>query len=315
VLEIKLARRQFVCNNLPGLEFFLVRSINELKFRKGKNMKISAMRVNLNRSAFALAAALAVASGFKANAELVYGVSDQLDQLVSFDSATPGTLLSAHSITGMQSGEQMRGIDWINGILYGLGDQSHLYTINPLTGAATQVGTAFSPVLNGIDFGLNAGTSQLYVSSDLGQNLTINPSTGAATAGPNYTGASVDSLAYDYFNTSFYGISAASHDLYGLNPVTGATSLIGPTGISFSDRIGFDISPVTDDAYFSGTVAGQTEFFGVNLATGALSLIGDVGTPGELTSGLDSIAVVPEPATMALTAIGGFMLVLFRRRK
>jgi len=258
---------------------------------------------------------LAVAPGFKANAELVYGVSDQLDQLVSFNSASPGTLLSAVSITGMQSGEQMRGIDWIGGTLYGLGDQSHLYTINPATGAATQVGAAFSPVLNGIDFGFNAGTSQLYVSSDLGQNLTINPITGVATAGPNYTGASLDSLAYDYFNTDFYGISASTHDLYGVNPVTGATTLIGATGVSFADRIGFDISPMTGSAYFSGTVAGQTEFFGVNLATGALTLVGDIGTPGELTSGLDSIAVVPEPATMALTAIGGFMLVSLRRRK
>jgi len=267
------------------------------------------------RCVIALAVALAVAPGFKANAELVYGVSDQLDQLVSFNSASPGTLLSAVSITGMQSGEQMRGIDWISGTLYGLGDQSHLYTINPATGAATQVGAAFSPVLNGIDFGFNAGTSQLYMSSDLGQNLTLNPITGVATAGPNYTGAGLDSLAYDYLSTSFYGISSATHDLYGVNPVTGATTLIGATGVSFADRIGFDISPMTGSAYFSGTVAGQTEFFDVNLVTGALTLVGDIGTPGELTSGLDSIAVVPEPATMALTAIGGFMLVLLRRRK
>ena len=278
-------------------------------------MKNQTMRACFARCVLALAAALAVAPGFKANAELVYGVSDQLDQLVSFNSASPGTLLSAVSITGMQSGEQMRGIDWIGGTLYGLGDQSHLYTINPATGAATQVGAAFSPVLNGIYFGFNAGTSQLYVSSDLGQNLTINPITGVATAGPNYTGASLDSLAYDYFNTDFYGISASTHDLYGVNPVTGATTLIGATGVSFADRIGFDISPMTGSAYFSGTVAGQTEFFGVNLATGALTLVGDIGTPGELTSGLDSIAVVPEPATMALTAIGGFMLVSLRRRK
>ena len=279
-------------------------------------MKIQTMRINIARSVIALAAVLAVASGSKANAELVYGVSDQLDQLVSFDSASPGTLLSAIAITGTQSGEQVRGIDWISGTLYGLGSQSHLYTINPVTGFATQVGAgAFSPSLNGIDFGFNAGTSQLYVSSDLGQNLTLNPVTGVATAGINYTGASVDAMTYDYLSTSFYGISAATHDLYSLNPVTGATSLIGATGVSFADRIGFDISPITDNAFFSGTVGGQTEFFSVNLATGALSLIGDIGTPGELTSGLDSIAVVPEPATMALSVIGGLMLVLFCRKK
>ena len=280
-------------------------------------MKIQAMRTNLTRSALALAVALAVASGSKANAELVYGVSDQLGQLVSFDSASPGTLLSAISIIGTQSGEQIRGIDWIAGTLYGLGSQSHLYTINTTTGVATQVGAgAFSPVLNGIDFGFNAGTSQLYVSSDLGQNLTINPITGVATAGVNYTGASIDAMTYDYLSTSFYGISSATHNLYGVNPVTGGTILIGATGVSFADRIGFDISPITDNAFFSGTVGGQTEFYSVNLATGALSLIGDVGTPGELTSGLDSIAVVPEPTTAALTAIGGgFLLVLFRRKK
>jgi hypothetical protein len=125
-------------------------------------------------------------------------------------------------------------------------------------------------------------------------------------------------MAYDYFTGSFYGISAANHDLYSMNPVTGGTSLIGATGVGFSDRIGFDISPVTDDAFFSGTVGGQTEFFSVNLSTGALSLIGDVGTPGELTSGLDSIAIVetPEPATGALSAIGvGLMLVSLRRKR
>ena len=279
-------------------------------------MKIQTMRVNPAGNVLALAVALAVASGITANAEVVYGVSDQLDELVSFDSASPGTLLSAHSITGLQTGEEIRGIDWVGATLYGLGDQSHLYAINPNTGAATMVGTgAFSPILNGIDFGFNAGSSQLYVSSDLGQNLTINPITGAATAGPNYTGASIDAMAYDYSNGGFYGISADTHDLYDMNPATGGTSLIGPTGVDFADRIGFDISPITDNAYFSGTVAGQTEFFDVNLSTGALSLVGDVGTPGELSSGLDSIAVVPEPATVALSAIGGLMLGLFRRKK
>ena len=94
-------------------------------------------------------------------------MSDQLNQLVTFDSASPGTLLSAHNISGLQGNEQLRGIDWVNGTLYGLGDGSHLYTIDPNTAVATQVGAgSFTPALNGIDFGFNAGTSQLYVSSD-----------------------------------------------------------------------------------------------------------------------------------------------------
>jgi len=281
-------------------------------------MQTQTARTFCNRYVLALAAALATASGITASAELVYGVSDSLGELVSFDSTTPGTLLTAHALTGMVSGEQIRGIDEIGGILYGLGDQNHLYTINPATGAVTAVGIGFAPVLNGIDFGFNASASQLYVSSDLGQNLVINPSTGTATAGPNYTGASIDAMAYNYVNSLFYGISAVNQDLYLMNPVTGATSLIGPTGVNFVDRIGFDISDATDIAYFSGTVSSQTEFFTVNLTTGAMTLVGDVGTPGEFSSGLDSIAVatVPEPTTLALAAMGGgAMLFLMRRKK
>jgi hypothetical protein len=211
--------------------------------------------------------------------------------LVAFDSATPGNVLSARALTGMMSGEQIRGINVIGSTLYGLGGLNHLYTINPNTGACTMVGSGFTPDLNGIDFGFAVGTSQLYVSSDLGQNLTINPSTGTATAGPNYTGAVINAMAYNLVNSLFYGLSAANHDLYLMNPATGAMSLVGPTGVAFADRIGFAISPTTDVAYFSGTVGGQTEFFTVNLTTGAMTLVGAIGTPGELTSGLNCITV------------------------
>ena len=111
-----------------------------------------------------------------------------------------------------------------------------------------------------------------------------------ATAGPNFTGAVIDTAAYNPANTSFYGVGA-DHNVYQINPVTGATTVIGPSGVSFAARIGFAISPTTDVAHFSGTVGGQTGFYIVNLATGALTLVGAVGTPGKLTSGLDCIAV------------------------
>ncbi len=259
-----------------------------------------------------------------AKAELMYGVSDDLDQLVSFDSSSPGSLRSAISISGLASGEQIRSIDWISGSLYGLGSQNHLYNISTTTGFASPVGLQFSPLLNGIDFGLNAGPggSLLYMSSDLGQNFAINPITGQATVGPNYTGASLDSLAYNFLNGTFVGIDAANHNLYNLNPTTGATSLIGATGVNFSARVWLDISPSSGTAYFSGSVNGQSELFTVNLTTGALTLIGDIGTPGDITSGLEGIAatginVVPEPPTVAFFAAGGsgLLLWLWRQRR
>ena len=264
----------------------------------------------------ALAAALFAAGSVAGNNELIYGVSDQTNQLISFDSSTPGTLLSANNISGLAGNEQLLGITWFNGTLYGLGSGSHLYTINPNTAVATPVGAQFSPTLNGSDFGFTAGTFSLYESSDSGQNLTLNPLTGVAVAGPNLSPA-VDAMAYNALNGDFYGIGAHNPDMYGLDPVTGATFLIGPTGVSFEDGIGFDISPSTGIAYVSGTVAGQTELFTGDLATGALSLIGDVGVPGEFSSGLDGIAVAPvaEPGTMSLWVCGCVSLFGLRRRR
>lgn len=251
-------------------------------------------------------------------AELVYGVSDELNQLISFDSSTPGTLKSAVALTGLANGEQVRSIDWISGTLYGLGDENHLYTINPSSGACTLVSAGFGPTLNGVDFGLT-GASQLYVSSDLGQNLTLNPSTGVATTLPNYTGASLGSIAFNYLNNSFLGISANTHDLYSVNPTTGSESLIGATGVNFIDNVGLTVSPGSDEAYFSGTVGGQTEFFTVNPTTGALSLVGDVGIAGEVPelNGLTTpgIATVPEPASAAFLAVGGGLALMFMRRR
>lgn len=268
------------------------------------------------------AAGVLAAAGLNAKAELMYGLSDQLDQLVSFDSANPEVLKSAIAITGLANNEQLRGIDWVNGTLYGLGDQSHLYTINPGTGFCTPVGPGFSPILNGIDFGFNTGPNPTiaYVASDLGQSLSINLATGLATVLPSYTGASLDTLAYNFVTGAFIGVSADNHDVYSVNPATGATSLIGSSGFNFLDRIGLAVSPSTDVTFFSGTVGGQSELFTVNTTTGVFSLVGDIGTPGELTSGLDAIAAtgittVPEPGSLALLAAGGGLSLMIMRRR
>jgi Domain of unknown function (DUF4394) len=273
------------------------------------------MRVEAFRNLLAgSACALAITLNINANAELVYGVSDQLGELITFDSATPQNVVTAHSLSGLANNEQIRGIDFVGGTLYGLGSQSHLYTINPNTAAATLVGS-FTPQLNGIDFGFNASGSLFYIASDLGQNMTLTTAAVGTTL-PNYpAGASIDGLAYDHLSGAFYGISATTHNWLQLNPTTGAVTTIGPTGVPVDDRLALDISPTTDIAYFSGTIGGQTEFFTVNKTTGALTFVGDVGTPGQFSSGLDAIALIPEPNTVALFAVGGLLLGLLIRKK
>src|SRR5262245_44508927 len=91
------------------------------------------------------------AASVSVQAELLYAVSTEND-LVSFQSSSPGTILSAHAISGLQGSEEIRGIDFgTNGQLYALGSAGNLYTIQPTNGAATLVG--HFGVLNGTAFG------------------------------------------------------------------------------------------------------------------------------------------------------------------
>ena len=61
------------------------------------------------------------------------------NRLVSFDRATPGAIRTNVLVTGLQSGENLVGIDVrpADGMLYGVGSTGRLYTLDAATGAAT----------------------------------------------------------------------------------------------------------------------------------------------------------------------------------
>jgi len=133
-----------------------------------------------------VAAALAAATlTAPAGAEILTSVTS-LNQLVRFDSATPGTISSSVGITGLQAGETLLGFDYrpATGGLYAIGSTSRLYLINTSTGAATQVGSAGAFTLSGTSFGVdfNPTVDRLRVTSNTGQNLRINPNDGTLAA-------------------------------------------------------------------------------------------------------------------------------------
>src|SRR6478752_6741002 len=97
------------------------------------------MRTQILRSLFVVTAIAVVSS--RAHAVLLYATSG--NDIARFDSGATGVVTSV-PVTGLQGGETLVGIDVrpANQLLYGVGSSSRLYTINPLTGAAAQVGTA-----------------------------------------------------------------------------------------------------------------------------------------------------------------------------
>jgi hypothetical protein len=258
-------------------------------------------------------------------AELLVGISFPSqgggdNDVVGFDSSSPGTILFDHPIIGLAASESVRGIDSWNGTVYALGSAGNLYTLDYNTGQATRVGVGLGVVLNGASYGVENDPTGFRIVSELGQNLTANRTTGLATTGPSVSpsGTFLSALAYRPSTGTMFGIDSSANTFGTFNPTTGAYSTIGALGFDVARNNGFDISGGSGVAYLaSGATSSdvQANLYTINLATGMASLVGLIGQPGDNTL-LRGLTVVPEPGTGTLLIGGLALLVLnFRRRK
>ena len=264
-----------------------------------------------------------------ARAEPMTGVTTT-NQLVTFDSATPGTISTSVAITGLQGGETILGIDYrpANGQLYALGSTSRLYQINPLSGAATQVGASGAFTLSGTAFGVdfNPVVDRIRVTSSSGQNLRLNPNDGALTGtdtalnpgSPSIVASAYTNNFAGAISTTLYDIDSVTDQLYTQNPPnSGLLNLVGSLGFNTSDLVGFDISGLSGTAFASLTAPGGnfSQLFTINLGTGAATLIGSIGGGVPLSSLSAQPGAVPEPATWLMMLIGfGAIGTALRRR-
>ena len=144
--------------------------------------------INLTTGAATPVAAVAggLYRGFTVLSRGVPMVALRGNELIRFHSAAPGTILGTATISGLQFGEQLVGIDMrpADGQLYGVSTASRLYLLNAITGAATPIGPTFTTALSGTRFGVdfNPAVDRLRIVSDAEQNLRVNPNT-AAIAG------------------------------------------------------------------------------------------------------------------------------------
>ncbi len=262
------------------------------------------MRERFNRRAFMavpfLLGLFFIAGLSSVKAVTLYGVT-ATNQLVRFDSATSSNLRSTVAITGLQTSENVVGIDFrpATGQLFALGSSSRLYTINLTTGAATQVGAAGAFVLSGTNFGFdfNPVVDRIRVVSDTGQNLRINPADGTLSAtdgtlNPATTGAAAAAYSNSFAGTTattLYVIDTNSDTLYIQNPPNNGTLVsVGALGIDATGVNGFDIARGSNTAFATLTVGAATNLYTINLTTGRATLVGAVGAG---TSGLRGLAV------------------------
>ncbi|MFL6590328.1 MAG: DUF4394 domain-containing protein, partial [Chthoniobacterales bacterium] len=266
-------------------------------------------------------------AAFPASARPIIGVTGGTPiQMIRFDSAAPATITSTITISGLVTGDVVRGMDFrpANGVLYILGINNagstatgRIYTLDPATAVATEVGTApFSTTLVSLSFygfSFDPVSDRIRIVNQAGQNLRVNPDTGAlivtdaslVNSGPPGT-VQVVGLANDrsdrnpITSSTLFGIDFANDRFVrigGVNgspsPSLGVVTTINPLGVDVSSRnVGFDIAEegTAFASLSTGTVPVVFSLYTINLTTGAATLVGNIGT-GSTT--ISAIAAAP----------------------
>jgi hypothetical protein len=184
-----------------------------------------------------------------------------------------------------------------------------------VTSLADQTGTNF---LAGGTWGYgNKWYGAVYGDNTL---VTLDTLTGARTV-VGSIGKGISGLAYDYSTNKLFGVEwdGVNSNLYSINPLNGAPTLIGTCGTSLLINLACDLSgnlyaaAITDDNFYS-----------VNKTTGVATLVGPLGFDAayaqdmefDLNTGLLYMAAynavdggemrIVNPATGATTLLGGF---------
>jgi len=232
------------------------------------------------------------------------------NKLLALNAKSSSTILSQVSITGLQTGENILGIDFrpATGQLYGIGSTNRLYVIDYKTGAARAIGTStFATALSGSNFGFdfNPTVDRIRLVSSNGQNLRLNPETGTVMivdgAINGVTNAKVSSVAYTSnragaASTTLFDIDAETNKLYKQDPPNdGKLVEVGNLGVDIDEVGGFDISPDGNVSLAALQVGGKSSLFTIDVASGKATKVGDFS--GQITG----IAIPTEPVAYAVS--------------
>lgn len=250
-------------------------------------------------------------------ADILYGVLNNDQDIVTFDTAATDTIIASYPLSGFinLSGNATDGIYAISvrsdtGQLYGVSGKA-VYTIDANSGQMTAVAPSPITLVPGLGYpdaaAFEPNTANLFVISISRQLLEVNVTTGAITnigSVPGLEGLTWGTLPGSTQST-LYGFNS-SQQLLRINPATGAYRVVGSIpalGVSFaSGAASFTFSTLTATAYLVGLQndGSRQNLYTVDLETAGSSFVGVVDHIGQ--GQLSIAAAVPEPNTALLTA-------------
>jgi hypothetical protein len=244
-------------------------------------------------------------------------------RLVHFNRAEPRLRWSVE-LSGL-AGEKIRGIDYrpADGRLYALTDASKLYTIDPMTGAASPAATlvaapgdtsspfsALPAEAIGIDF--NPVTDELRVTSTAGHNLRVAVDAGHVTTDTALTGTSPGYTALAHHNniapacrTTLYAIDVETNRFLSQSTrADGINQGVGGLALDATASGGFDV--YTDAmGVHTGlavlTVGGTSGFYSIELGSGKATTVRTSVGPLAAGESIVAFAMPTLPATSTVT--------------
>lgn len=240
------------------------------------------------------------------------------DQLLQFDTDTPGSISRTLDVTGLAVDDTLAGIAFrpaTPGQLYGVGNSNRVYVINTATGTAMPVSAnafadpaTLSGTIAGFDF--NPVADRIRVTTSDAENFRVHPETGALVSkdgalsyasGDVNEGEAPDITAIAYTNnaagattTRLLGIDSGFANLVEISPNDGTLHTIGPVqGDNTQLFSGFDIIgsgntgfAASTAVFTGGQVSDPASLFHIDLTTGAATSIGAIGDGSSTLLGL-----------------------------
>jgi hypothetical protein len=176
------------------------------------------------------------------------------------------------------------------GKFYATDYQNKLYSVNPLTGATTPIGLTGMPGITFVPLSTNPDGSLNFFDEAF---------------------FAADGKLYATFNTgtvdteTFTPTPVIAPNLYQIDPATGVATLIGPTALGLSAAV-----EVNGTTYAFNVPLGEIE--ALDLATGKTTFVSNLDPAAGFIEGA---VPTPEPASIALAAIGMIGFAVCRRRR